>query len=632
MPFRKLYIRIFLLTVVICCSVRLLANSTDTLKLSGANSINIIPYLRYYKDCNKLSEKAIWNKDLKGVFQQHKDEHVINNGFTTCSYWYTLTISNVSDREELYYWNFYNDGIFFTLYETDGSNRLKIIGNLNNKLSLSKRQIPIRSLTFLINFKSGETKHFLLKTQAIGHVNLYFPTDISTEKDILTYEVDFAFLMGRYYGFFLFSALFNLLLFIIIRRRLYGYMFGYTSFLLMFALTEYLYDPYFYPEHLYTLISIYPKMFYILCALFFYTKIFQKFTNHNNFLPRWNHILNYSNSFLLVIAVIFFILKIVLRPDNDFSSSFYIIISAIIAIHLILLFTNIFYSAWKRNKYTCYYLLCNIIFITAIIIYILNTLDLTSVKVVLQPGYMIIGMAFELITLSIIFIIKYRNDFIGLNRKLQKEKEQQAFLASELIKSQETERQAIADNLHDGLGNTLNALKLTLTSTGNFENDNIQKIFSLANQQFRELIYQIAPKEIGEYGLYRATEQSLNVFKASRIQFSINFMGNENLLSEGLKINIYRIFQELINNIIRHSDASFVEITIDTNEKEFILQIEDNGNGVAQDMREGMGIKSIKNRTAYYNGTYHQENLNPGMISIIQIPLNNENNKNYYSG
>ncbi|MEN5132649.1 sensor histidine kinase [Elizabethkingia anophelis] len=245
---------------------------------------------------------------------------------------------------------------------------------------------------------------------------------------------------------------------------------------------------------------------------------------------------------------------------------------------------------------------------------------------------MIIGMAFELITLSIIFIIKYRNDFIGLNRKLQKEKEQQAFLASELIKSQETERQAIADNLHDGLGNTLNALKLTLTSTGNFENDNIQKIFSLANQQFRELIYQIAPKEIGEYGLYRATEQSLNVFKASRIQFSINFMGNENLLSEGLKINIYRIFQELINNIIRHSDASFVEITIDTNEKEFILQIEDNGNGVAQDMREGMGIKSIKNRTAYYNGTYHQENLNPGMISIIQIPLNNENNKNYYSG
>lgn len=632
MPFRKLYIRIFLLTVVICCSVRLLANSTDTLKLSGANSINIIPYLRYYKDCNKLSEKAIWNKYLKGGFQQHKDEHFINNGFTTCSYWYTLTISNVSDREELYYWNFYNDGIFFTLYETDGSNRLKIIGNLNNKLSLSERQIPIRSLTFPINFKSGETKHFLLKTQAIGHVNLYFPTDISTEKDILTYEVDFAFLMGRYYGFFLFSALFNLLLFIIIRRRLYGYMFGYTSFLLMFALTEYLYDPYFYPEHLYTLISIYPKMFYILCALFFYTKIFQKFTNHNNFLPRWNHILNYSNSFLLVIAVIFFILKIVLRPDNDFSSSFYIIISAIIAIHLILLFTNIFYSAWKRNKYTCYYLLCNIIFITAIIIYILNTLDLTSVKVVLQPGYMIIGMAFELITLSIVFIIKYRNDFIGLNRKLQKEKEQQAFLASELIKSQETERQAIADNLHDGLGNTLNALKLTLTSTGNFENDNIQKIFSLANQQFRELIYQIAPKEIGEYGLYRATEQSLNVFKASRIQFSINFMGNENLLSEGLKINIYRIFQELINNIIRHSDASFVEITIDTNEKEFILQIEDNGNGVAQDMREGMGIKSIKNRTAYYNGTYHQENLNPGMISIIQIPLNNENNKNYYSG
>lgn len=632
MSFRNLYTSFFFLTVLICCSVRLLANSKDTLKLSGANSINIIPYLRYYKDCDKLSEKAIWNKYLAGSFRQHNDEHVINNGFTTCSYWYTLTISNISDREELYYWNFYNDGILFTLYETDGLYQLKKAGSLNNRLSLSERKIPIRSLTFPVNFKLGETKHFLLKTQAIGHANLYFPTDISTEKDILIYEVDFAFLMGRYYGFFLFSALFNLLLFIIIRRRLYGYMFGYTSFLLMFALSEYLYDPYFYPEQVYIWISICPKMFYILCALFFYTKVFQKFTSHSSFLPKWNRILNYSNSFLLVIAILFFILKIIFRTDNGFSSSFYLIISTIIGIHLILLFTNIFYSAGKGNKYTCYYLLCNIIFIASIIIYILNTLDLTSVRVMLQPGYMIIGMAFELITLSIVFIIKYRNDFIGLNRKLQKEKEQQVFLASELIKSQETERQAIADNLHDGLGNTLNALKLTLASTGNFENDNIQKIFTLANQQFRELIYQIAPKEIGEYGLYRATEQSLNVFKASRIQFSINFMGNENLLHEDLKINIYRIFQELINNIIRHSDAAFVDITMDTNEKEFILQIEDNGKGVVQNTAEGMGIKSIKNRTAYYNGTYHQENLNPGMISIIQIPLNNENNKNYYSG
>ena len=71
-------------------------------------------------------------------------------------------------------------------------------------------------------------------------------------------------------------------------------------------------------------------------------------------------------------------------------------------------------------------------------------------------------------------------------------------------------------------------------------------------------------------------------------------MGNENLLHEDLKINIYRIFQELINNIIRHSDAAFVDITMDTNEKEFILQIEDNGKGVVQNTAEGMGVKSIK--------------------------------------
>ena len=83
---------------------------------------------------------------------------------------------------------------------------------------------------------------------------------------------------------------------------------------------------------------------------------------------------------LLVIAILFFILKIIFRTDNGFSSSFYLIISTIIGIHLILLFTNIFYSAGKGNKYTCYYLLCNIIFIASIIIYILNTLDLTSVK------------------------------------------------------------------------------------------------------------------------------------------------------------------------------------------------------------------------------------------------------------
>ena len=84
---------------------------------------------------------------------------------------------------------------------------------------------------------------------------------------------------------------------------------------------------------------------------------------------------------------------------------------------------------------------------------------------------------------------------------------------------------------------------------------------------------------------------------------------------------MYRIFQELISNIIKHSKASVVDITINCDENTCSLQVEDNGIGLKNEVTKGMGIKNIQSRVSYHQGIFHMENTEKGMISIIEIPI-----------
>lgn len=607
----------YFILILTLFSIKVFSTEKDTLLVNGINKKPIVKYLKTYKDCTN-------NKDIKQIihlyknekFIKNRDNRVINKGVTSCTYWFSLTVKNNTVKHNTYYWSFYNDGIQFTLYELDSLNNYKKLGSLSNRTSLQDRKVPLRCLSFPINFTSNETKKLFLKVDLLGRRNLYFPTDFTTEKDILFYETKNSLSRGIFYGFFLFSILFNLLLFIVKRKRIYLYMLAYISSLLVFNIVEYMYEAVIFNNGFFTFISQHSKMYFILLSLFFYTKVFQHFTSHKEHFKKLNTFLNYSNLILVCLYLGYFILHFILKSNSSFYYTLMFIANVYMIIHFMYLIFNIFYSAFHKNKLTRYYLLCNSLLIYAIIIYITNTLNITSVS-----GMIHWGTAAEVMTLSIAFLIKYKLDFKTINQNLKKEQQKRELLSSTIINAQENERKSISENLHDGLGNTINALKLNLIKSGDMDNEKIANIFNLANRQFRDLIYQISPKELNEIGLYASISQLMELFNDANLKFNINLIGDDTLLNSDFKINSYRIFQELINNVVKHSKATEVDIFLDINKEYFSMQIEDNGTGIKNKNEKGLGIKNIKSRVAYLNGTYYSENLNKGMITIIEIPI-----------
>ena len=595
------------------------ASEDDTLFVKGVYPHHIVDFFKRFQDCEERTSAEIIQQYNSGKFQDMQPSRMVNLGFTKCYNYFSLTVKNDQASAQDYYWSFYNDGILFTLYELK-NNQLLQLGKTSVAQKLEERPTPIRCLSFKVEMQPFETKTLLLKTELQGHSNLYFPTDFTTVEDILIYESNNAFLLGRYFGYFIFTALFNLFLFILIRRKLYGFMFGYILSMIAFNAIEYMYDALLVPDIIHSLWLRFPKLFFIVLASYFHTKVFQYFTAHKENFPKWNSVLNLINNFILFIVILFVAIQIFIPKNAAFFNQFRLLLFLLFFINLAVLVVNLVYSIIKRNKQAIYFLGCNFLLILSLLFYITNTLQIGGSTIYMSPGNIINAVAFEVLSLTIAFLLNYRKELNAMNKNLTNAKLKSEKLSKELIEVQENEKQLIARNLHDGLGNTMNALRLLMEAPNKNEKQ-ISGIFSLAKDQFRTLIYQISPKEIESVGLYKTIQQDLELFKNTPIEINLTLLGADKRIDSIKAVNIYRIFQELMSNIIKHSKASVVDITINCDEKNCSLQVEDNGVGFKKETSKGMGIKNIKSRVSYHQGIFHIENTENGIISIIEIPI-----------
>ena len=137
--------------------------------------------------------------------------------------------------------------------------------------------------------------------------------------------------------------------------------------------------------------------------------------------------------------------------------------------------------------------------------------------------------------------------------------------------------------------------------------------------------HQMMPKALKENGLVSAIEDMLNKSLAiSKVEYSFNQIGlDEGRFDEALEIGLFRITQELINNIIKHSGATKVDVQISKTQKHSVLLVEDNGKGFKFDeKRDGIGLMNMKSRANTFNGEVNYETeLNKGTVATIRVPL-----------
>ncbi len=156
-----------------------------------------------------------------------------------------------------------------------------------------------------------------------------------------------------------------------------------------------------------------------------------------------------------------------------------------------------------------------------------------------------------------------------------------------------------------------------------------QHLDNICNE-VRSLSHQMMPIVLKENGLQSAVEQLIkHNFSASSIEVDFVHFGLQRRLTDNIEVNVYRITQELVSNILRHSKASKVTIQLLKGEKKLVLIVEDDGRGFNNPGKaQGIGLSNINVRLEALGGKVQiQSSDGNGTYIHISIPTNSDENK-----
>ena len=229
-----------------------------------------------------------------------------------------------------------------------------------------------------------------------------------------------------------------------------------------------------------------------------------------------------------------------------------------------------------------------------------------------------IGMFVMAITLVSVVVFHQRR-VIKFNKQLQKmEEEKQQMLLKASINFQEEERQRIAADLHDDAGPLLATARLYLNENLIHQEPAIQlqSIFSAKQiiddsiQLIRNISHSLMPPTLKNFGLESAMKDLFEKINGSGvINASTRFHDNRERLKEDQELLVFRILQELVTNIIKHSCAGFIHLTQNVQGNFSYFRIHHDGKGILQEEFEklsydsgGLGLKNIESRIKVLRG------------------------------
>lgn len=203
------------------------------------------------------------------------------------------------------------------------------------------------------------------------------------------------------------------------------------------------------------------------------------------------------------------------------------------------------------------------------------------------------------------------------NQKIrQLEQEKQLSAVDGMLKGQEEERSRLARDLHDGLGGMLSGIKSSLTAMkGNqlmqgesvFAFEKIIDTLDSSIQELRRVARNMMPEALVRFGLKDALQDYVDYLNQSANQnIDYQTFGLENRLPQSIEIIVFRIIQELLNNVQKHAAASQTILQLIRDNDRFHLTVEDNGKGFDTSQirqKEGVGWLNITSRVDYLNGS-----------------------------
>lgn len=226
----------------------------------------------------------------------------------------------------------------------------------------------------------------------------------------------------------------------------------------------------------------------------------------------------------------------------------------------------------------------------------------------------------------------YRRHRLKQNAAMQAEiMRQQELSTKAVLEAEERERQRIAKDLHDGVGQIMSAAKMNLSA---FENElsftnpeqrrKFERIITLVDESCKEVrtvSHNMMPNALLKAGLASAIREFTDKIDDKIIKIDLYSEGLNERMDTNLETVLYRVIQECVNNVIKHARANHLDISLIKDSDGISATVEDNGRGFDMEDSskfEGLGLKNIRTRVEFLKGTV-EYNSKPGKGTLVAI-------------
>jgi signal transduction histidine kinase len=484
----------------------------------------------------------------------------------------------------------------------DQDSIIQDFGPTGDNLNYNTRPLPTNDFVFPVQ-ELGNSHHrfFILKIDK-RYTKLELPISFCSNDYFLKEYYSNNLLNFIFLGVIAFVFILHVYLFISVRERLYLW---YSIYLLCFIsalLTEaglgfmYLYP---YLPSINDLARPIIISVSIIPMLLFFNDLLQLKSNAP-FFYRYNR-------FVITLYSILAILAIATSINDHFQTQgIWLNIQRILS--PIILFSMI-YQAFKMYRkgiplsiFALSSLVCSTIFIS---MYIAHQADILPYSFFTKYA-LFIGLAADALIMSMALTWKFKRYKKQAEINLIEQKKQEIKLTQELSSYQKKEMMRIYSMLHDSLGARIGLLRIELEKMPIDENarkyltDQIQSI----SQEIRQLSHDFSPVLLQEKGLYQSILHSVQLISINKgIEIQFEWIGENKMNAQSTELIIYRIVQELLQNLVKHASAKQVNLQIIPHEEMVSIYYEDDGKGSKNWLNaEGTGIKNMKQLVEILNG------------------------------
>jgi len=222
--------------------------------------------------------------------------------------------------------------------------------------------------------------------------------------------------------------------------------------------------------------------------------------------------------------------------------------------------------------------------------------------------------------------------------ELKASREQLRRLSTHLQSVREEERTNLARDIHDELGQALTALKIDLSWLAKgFPADqkpllektrSMSKLVDMTIQRVKSIATELRPGLLDDFGLVAAIEWQAGEFqKLTGISIEISTKPEDIVLDRDCSTVLFRVFQELLTNVVRHAEATKVKVSLVEEADEIVLTVKDNGRGIAREQisdPRSFGILGMRERVRFWQGEFKISGTpGKGTTAVASIPLAN---------